>query len=137
VITLNQFQKTERFLPPRSLVNFNQITIYNYQGQLDLLIDDIKDRKRRGYKVVILAGTRPRGERLVDILRDKDIESVYKDTLSTLDYSDVIITFGNQLRGFEFPDIKLSLISDKEVFGEAKRKKRKSPKKGKGLSKIH
>lgn len=136
VITLNQFQKTERFLPPRSLVNFNQITIYNYQGQLDLLIDDIKDRKRRGYKVVILAGTRPRGERLVDILRDKDIESVYKDTLSTLDYSDVIITFGNQLRGFEFPDIKLSLISDKEVFGEAKRKKRKSPKKGKGLAKI-
>ena len=136
VITLNQFQKTERFLPPRSLVNFNQITIYNYQGQLDLLIDDIKDRKRRGYKVVILAGTRPRGERLVDILRDKDIESVYKDTLSTLNYSDVIITFGNQLRGFEFPDIRLSLISDKEVFGEAKRKKRKSPKKGKGLSKI-
>lgn len=136
VVTLNQFQKTERFLPPRSLVNFNQITIYNYQGQLDLLIDDIKDRKRRGYKVVILAGTRPRGERLVDILRDKDIESVYKDTLSTLDYANVIITFGNQLRGFEFPDLKLSLISDKEVFGEAKRKKRKAPKKGKGLAKI-
>ena len=137
VVTLNQFQKTERFLPPRSLVNFNQMTIYNYQGQLDMLIADIKEKKKRGYHVVILAGTRPRGERLVDILRDKDIESVYKDTLSTLDYADVVITFGNQLRGFEFPDIKLALISDKEVFGEAKRKKRKKPGKAKGLARIN
>lgn len=137
VITLNQFQKTERFLPPRAMVSFNQMTIYNYQGQLDMLISDIKERKKRGYHVVILAGTRPRGERLVDILRDKDIESVYKDTLSTLDYANVIITFGNQLRGFEFPDIKLALISDKEVFGEAKRKKRKKINQGKGLAKIN
>lgn len=135
VITFNQFQRTERFLPPRKLVNFNQMTIYNYQGQLDMLIDDIRDRKKRGYKVVILAGSRPRGERLVNILRDKEIESVYKDNLSELDYSSVVITFGNQLRGFEFPDIKLVLISDKEVFGEAKRKQKKVNK-GKGLSKV-
>ena len=137
VITLNQFQKTERFLPPRTLVSFNQMTIYNYQGQLDMLIADIKERKKRGYTVVILAGTRPRGERLVDVLRDKGIESVYKDTLSTLDYANVVITFGNQLRGFEFPDLKLALISDKEVFGEAKRKKKKKINKGKGLAKIN
>lgn len=135
VITFNAFQKTERFLPPRTLASFNQMTIYNYQGQLDMLIADIADRKKRGYKVVILAGTRPRGERLVNILRDKDIDSVYKDTLSDLDYASVVITFGNQLRGFEFPDIKLALISDKEVFGEAKRKKKKVNK-GKGLAKI-
>lgn len=136
VLTLNQFQKTERFLPPRSLISFNQMTIYNYQGQLDMLIEDIQDRKRRGYKVVILAGTRSRGERLVDILRDKGIESVYKDTLSELLYAHVTITFGNQLRGFEFPDLKLALISDKEVFGEAKRKKKKAHKKAQGLTKI-
>ena len=135
VITFNLFPKTERFLPPRKLVSFNQITIYNYQGQLEMLIDDIKDRKRRGYKVIILAGSRSRGERLVNILRDRDIESAYKENLRELEYSSVVITFGNQLRGFEFPDIKLALISDKEVFGEAKRKQKKVNK-GKGLSKI-
>jgi len=136
VVTLNQFQKTEKFLPPRSLVSFNEVTIYNYQGQLDMLIEDIRERKKRGYATVILAGSRSRGERLVDTLRDRGLESSYKDQVSKLVPSTVTVTFGNQLRGFEFPDIRLSLISDKEVFGEAKRKSSKKPKKGKGLAKI-
>jgi transcription-repair coupling factor (superfamily II helicase) len=136
VVTLNQFQKTEKFLPPRSLVSFNEVTIYNYQGQLDMLIEDIRERKKRGYATVILAGSRSRGERLVETLRDRGLESSYKDQISKLVPSTVTVTFGNQLRGFEFPDIKLSLISDKEVFGEAKRKSAKKPKKGKGLAKI-
>jgi transcription-repair coupling factor (superfamily II helicase) len=45
-----------------------------------------------------------------------------------------VITFGNQLRGFEYPELKVSVISDKEVFGETKRKKTSKPKKG--VSKI-
>lgn len=135
IITLNAFQKTERFLPPRSLATFNQMTIYNYQGKLSMLLDDIKEKKKRGYSTVILAGTRSRGERLVTMLREEDLDAVYKDTLSTLDYPNVVVTFGSQGKGFEFPDLKLAVISDKEVFGEAKRKKKKGNK-GEGLSKI-
>lgn len=136
VITLNQFQRTERFLPPRSLVSFNQVTIYNYQGQLDLLIEDIKERRRRGFRIVILAGSRSRGEKLVDILKERDVESVYKDVVKELPEGSVIVTFGSQLRGFEFPEIRLSIISDKEVFGEAKRRTKKKAARGKGLAKV-
>lgn len=135
IITINTFQKTERFLPPRSLATFNQVTIYNYQGKLSMLLDDVKEKKRRGYATVILAGTRSRGERLVSMLRDENVDSIYKDTLDSLDSSSVVVTFGNQQKGFEFPDLKLAVISDKEVLGEAKRKKKKAHK-GEGLSPI-
>lgn len=133
-LTLNAIPKSTKVLSPRTIASFSQITLHNYHGQLDLLIDDIKDKKERGFTTVILSGTRPRGERLVNTLKDRGIESVYSDVLNENNTGQVIITFGNQLKGFEYPDLKLCVISDKEVFGEAKRKISRQNKKG--VSKI-
>lgn len=135
IITLDAIAKSTSFLSPRSIVSFSQITLHNYQGQIDLLIDDIKSKKSRGFGIVILSGTRPRGERLVDTLRDREIESSYKDVIHSISPGEVIITFGSQLKGFEYPDLKICVISDKEVFGEAKRKSVNRTAK-KGVSKI-
>lgn len=135
IITTDFIPKAVSILEPRSIVNFSQITLHNYHGQLDLLIEDIKDRKNRGYKTLILSGTRPRGERLVNTLRDRGIESVYKDVVKKIQPGEVIITFGSLLSGFEFPGYKICVISDKEVFGEAKRKAYSRINK-KGISKI-
>ncbi len=111
-------------------------TLNSYQGQLDLLIDEILTKKSEGYRTVILSGTRVRGERLVNTLRDRGIESVYKDTIDSISPSEVVITFGNSLKGFENKEYKICIISDKEVFGEAKRKTPKKKKIQKGVSKI-
>lgn len=132
VLTLTMIPKSTTVLPPRSIVSFSQITLHNYHGQLDLLIEDIKDKKARGFRTIILSGTRPRGERLVSTLKDRGIESIYSDVLNDLQNGQVAITFGNQLKGFEYPDLRLCVISDKEVFGESKRKINKTPKKGVG-----
>ncbi len=134
VITLDVFDVNSKILNPYRKYSLNSITLNSYQGQLDLLIEDIKDKKSRGYRTIILSGTRPRGERLVNTLRDRGIESVYRDNVDSIELGEVAITFGNLLKGFEYPDLKLCVISDKDVFGEAKRKisKRKTNKKGIG-----
>ncbi|MFL0195141.1 transcription-repair coupling factor [Clostridium sp. WILCCON 0269] len=131
LIILDAIAKSIKQLPPRLIVNFAQITLNNYQGKVDLLIEEIKHKKSKNFKILILSGTRARGERLVDTLRDRDIESSYKDVIHEIKPGEVIITFGSQLKGFEYPELKISVISDKEVFGEAKRKSaRKTIKKG-------
>ena len=135
VMTLDAIAKSTIVLKPRDIVSFSQITIYDYHGQLDMLIEDIKDKKSKGYKIVILSGTRTRGERLIDILRDRGIESVYKDSIPQIEFGEVVVTFGNQLKGFEYPQLKLCVISDKEVFGGAKRKATSRSNK-KGVSKL-
>ena len=132
MITLDAIPKTTGIFPPRAIVSFSEITLHNYHGQLDLLIEDINDKKSNGYRTVILCGTRPRGERLVDTLRGRGIESVYKDVVDDIKLGEVVITFGNQLKGFEYPDLRICIISDKEVFGESKRKVTKHNKKGVG-----
>ena len=136
IIFLEGLVKKNAWFNPYSSVNISEITLNNYQGQLDLLIDEILTKKTQGYKILILSGTRARGERLVGTLRDRGIESSYKDTVENIQYGEVVITFGNQLHGFEYPEYKLCLISDKEVFGEAKRKLKKTKSKKKGIAKI-
>lgn len=133
VLTLNSIPKSSNILSPKAIINFTQITLHNYHGQLDLLIDDILDKKRRGFRTVILSGTRARGERLVNTLREREIESTYKDVINKIEVGEVIITFGNLLNGFEYPELKICVISDKEVFGLSKMKNtNKSNKKGIG-----
>lgn len=136
IVTLDTFANSNDLIKPISIIGLNQITLHNYQGQLELLIQDIQDKKNNGYRTLILAGTRSRGERLVSTLRDRNIESVYKDDVSTIEFGEVVVTFGNLSKGFEYPDLKLSVISDKEVFGEAKRKVTKKVQKRKGVAKI-
>ena len=136
IITLSALTKKTNVLKERQTINFREITSQNYQGQIDLLIEDIKKRKEEKYKTVILAGTRARGERLVDTLRDRGIESIYKDVIDKILPGEIIITFGSQIKGYEYPDLKLCIISDKEVFGEAKRRKNKKSNSKKGFTRI-
>jgi transcription-repair coupling factor (superfamily II helicase) len=135
VFTLSAIAKSTDILAPRSIVSFSQITLHNYHGQLDLLIEDIKDKKALGYRTLILSGTRPRGERLVSTLKERGIESTYKDVVNNIELGEVIITFGNQLKGYEYSELKICVVSDKEVFGESKRKVNKKVNK-KGVGKI-
>ena len=133
IITLNIIPKSVSVLAPKAIISFTEITLSSYRGQLELLIDDILDKKKRGFKTIILSGTRPRGERLVNTLRDRGIESTYKDIVKTIESGEVVITFGNLLKGFEYPELKVCVISDKEVFGQSKTKTaRKASKKGIG-----
>ena len=136
VITLDIFDTNSKILSPAKKFLLNEITLNSYQGQLDLLIEDIQEKKSKGYKTVILSGTRPRGERLVNTLRDRGIESTYRDDISSIEFGEVVITFGNLLKGFEYPDLKICVISDKDVFGEAKRKAPKRRTNKKGIGKI-
>ena len=136
LIMLSVFESALTGIAFNKEIGFKQITTNSYNGQLDLLIEDIKSRKIKGFKTLILCGTRTRGERLVETLRDREIESVYKDKVDSINEGEIVITFGNLLRGFEYPDLNLCVISDKEVFGEAKRRVSKRSNKRKGVGKI-
>lgn len=135
-ITMDAINKGGGFLSPIRKIEINSAILHHYQGQLDLLIEDILKKKKDGYRTVILSGTRVRGERLVSTLRERGIESSYRDNIESIALGEVVITFGNLLKGFECPKYKTCVISDKEVFGEAKRKLSKSKSKSKGVAKI-
>jgi len=102
----------------------------SYQGHMELFIDDIKHWKEKGTRILVLSGTRGRGERLCDTLRSKDIESVYSEN-QDIDImpGQVVITRGSLNKGFEYPSIGFTVVSDKEAFGLDRRLKKTTARK--------
>ncbi|MCX7711973.1 MAG: transcription-repair coupling factor [Clostridia bacterium] len=112
-------------------------TMGSYQGHIDLLIADLKHWKENNSKVIILSGTRGRGERLSDSLRKEGIENTYSEDVDLeLQPGQVIIKRGSLHKGFEYPDIGLVVVSDKEAFGQDRRHKRAVGKKDKNKIKA-
>lgn len=102
----------------------------SYQGHLELLIEDIRHWKEKGNRIIVLAGTRGRGQRLSEELREKGVESQYSEDYTNITpQGQVFITRGSLQKGFEYPAIGLVVVSDKEVFGQGRRTRRAAGKK--------
>ncbi|HOQ07316.1 MAG TPA: transcription-repair coupling factor [Clostridiales bacterium] len=102
-------------------------TIGSFQGSMDILRENLIAWKRGKSRVLLLSGTRGRGERLRDSLSEKGIESVYMDEVSRpVMPGEVVITRGSLHKGFEYLTIGFVVISDDEIFGRDRRKTAKS-----------
>ena len=102
----------------------------NYHNKMDLLVEDLNYYKYRGYKIIILSGTEERGLRLQKNLQDLGVEATFlDDRKGEIKSSQLFITTGSIQGGFEYSSIKLVVISDKEIFGAQKKKRKKSKKK--------
>jgi transcription-repair coupling factor (superfamily II helicase) len=120
------------------LINANVVskTINSYQGHMELLVEDVKLWKEKKSRVLILSGTKTKGQRLMETLSLNGVESLYSDDWQKeIVPGQVIITHGSLNRGFEYPTIGLVVVSEKEVFG-ADKKRAKGRSKAKG-SKIN
>lgn len=105
----------------------------SYQGNFDLMTDDVKYWKESNFRVLILAGTKSKGEMLAETLRSKEIETVYIDEVKEgILPGQVIITHGSLNKGFEYPEIRFVVVSGKELFGQDRKLKRLVANKNKG-----
>ena len=94
------------------------------------MIDDIRHWKEKRSRVVILSGTKVRGEMLTEALGDRNIEAVFlEEPNRDVEPGEVIITHGTLHMGFEYPDIGFVVVSGKELFGQDKKTRRIKPNK--------
>jgi transcription-repair coupling factor (superfamily II helicase) len=108
-------------------------TIGSFQGSMDLLTENLSAWKSGKSRVLLLSGTRGRGERLRDSLSENGIESVYMDSVSEpVMPGQVVITRGSLHKGFEYPTSGFVVISDDEIFGLNRKATAKSRSKYKG-----
>lgn len=96
-----------------------------YNNSFEMLTRDLKRLKRNGYKVVLLSGSRTRARRLAEDLRDYNLSSFYSEDLEReVDPGEIMTAYGHVTEGYEYPMLKFSVISETDIFGK-RRKKRK------------
>lgn len=97
-----------------------------YNNKFEMLVEDLKKYKNQKYSVLLVTGSATRGRRLAEDLRSFDIRAFFEeDRQRQVNPGEVMIVKGSLRKGFVYPMIKFIAISDTDIFGEKKKKKRK------------
>ncbi len=101
-------------------------SVASYNNSFEALVKDLKQYKRKGYRVLLLSGSRTRARRLAEDLRDNELSAVYtEDPFREIIEGEVLTYYGHVNKGFEYPMLKFVVICESDIFGAEKKKKKK------------
>lgn len=125
-VLLSMMEHKVGLFAPKHHYDFTIKSINPYNNNFEILVKDLEQWKKNGYRVILLSGSRTRANRLSEDLREYDLNAFYSDNMERIVQSgEIMIMYGSLHRGFEYPAIKLVIISDSDIFGAEKKKKRK------------
>lgn len=105
-----------------------------YNNSFELLVKDLKRFKKEGYQVILLSGSRTRAKRLAEDLREYELNSFYTDDMErVVQPGEILAAYGNARKGYEYPLIKFVVISESDIFGKEKKKKKRKVYEGKKI----
>ena len=111
--------------------------IHSYGGHFELLVQDLQKWKKSQYHIILLCGSRSRAERLAADLTGYDLTAFYaEDFREEVFPGQILVTYGNIHKSFEYPQLRLAVISEGDLFGRARKKPRKRYSGGTKLSGI-
>ena len=113
-------------LKAQEVFHLQSKSVNPYNNSFELLTRDLKRLKRTGYRVVLLSGSRTRAKRLAEDLRDYNLSSFYsEDVEREVGEGEILVTYGHVTEGYEYPMLKFMVISETDIFGKTKKKKKR------------
>ena len=113
-------------LKAQEVFHLQSKSVNPYNNSFELLTRDLKRLKRTGYRVVLLSGSRTRAKRLAEDLRDYNLSSFYSEDFEReVLEGEILVTYGHVTEGYEYPMLKFMVISETDIFGKAKKKKKR------------
>lgn len=125
VLLLSTMEGKAAAFSPDEKGNVSAKNVPSYNNNFYELLKDLNSYHKRGYRVLILSGSRTRAERLAKDINDNDVITFFGDNRERpLDFGEIETMYGYVVRGFEYPDIKFAVISESDIFGAEKKKKK-------------
>ncbi|MCR5254952.1 MAG: transcription-repair coupling factor [Acetatifactor sp.] len=136
VVTLSTMDSLKNgFFKPEVKDSISARNIAPYNNSFESLCRDLKNYKKNNYRVVLLSGSRTRAARLAGDLRDEGITAVFSDDpMRKVSEGEVLVAYGFVGRGFEYPMIKFVVMTETDIFGARKKKKKKKFNQGTKIS---
>ena len=101
-------------------------SIAPYNNSFEGLVKDLEKYRKNGYRIVILSASRSRAARLAKDLQDMEIPAFFSENpMRVLKSGEVMTYYGSIHKGFEYPLIKLVVISESDIFAKEKKKKKR------------
>ena len=122
-------------LRAKEVFHLQSKSVNPYNNSFEMLTRDLKRLKRQDYRVVLLSGSRTRAKRLAEDLRDYNLSSYYSDDMEReVQNGEIMVTYGHVAEGYEYPMLKFMVISETDIFGKTKKKKKRKTYEGQKIS---
>lgn len=101
-------------------------SISAYNNSFELLVKDLHQYKKQGYRIALLSGSRTRVERLAKDLQEEGLAAFYgQDYDREICPGEIMVVYGHAKKGFEYPLIKFAVMTESDIFGQEQKKKKK------------
>ena len=101
-------------------------SISAYNNSFELLVKDLHQYTKQGYRIALLSGSRTRAERLAKDLQEEGLAAFYgQDYDREICPGEIMVVYGHAKKGFEYPLIKFAVMTESDIFGQEQKKKKK------------
>lgn len=101
-------------------------SVSSYNSSFELLVKDLHQYKKQGYRIALLSGSRTRAERLTKDLQAEKLTAFYgKDYDREIQPGEIMVVYGHAKKGFEYPLIKFAVMTESDIFGQEQKKRKK------------
>jgi len=126
IVTVATMENRGGFFKTAYKYDINARNIAPYNNSFESLVKDLKQYKKNGYRVLLLSGSRTRARRIAEDLREQEIAAVYTDDpMREVISGEVLTYYGHVDKGFEYPLLKFVVLSESDIFGAEKKKKKR------------
>jgi transcription-repair coupling factor (superfamily II helicase) len=113
-------------LAPLSCYGISARSIAAYNNSFELLVKDLNLYKKKNYGVILLSGSRTRAKRLAEDLMAEGLNSFYSEDYDhEVKPGEIMTIYGKVKKGYEYPLLSFAVISESDIFGKEKKKKKK------------
>ena len=109
---------------PQNIVSVAPKPMQLFHGQWPMFQDEVNRWRTQKYASVCFVATEERGVRLRDALADVDVTAALSPDLGNLRPGQVAIVVGALETGFQWPALRLVTVTDGEIFGRPKARRR-------------
>lgn len=124
-VTLSMLDYTKGKIKTEKRFSITTSQIINFHGNFELLIKELLKYKKLKRKIVIVSPSRTRGERLAKEISEKEIPAYFSEDLDRkMAEGEILVTAGFLREGIEYPDAGFVFISESDIFGAVRKKKK-------------
>lgn len=127
-ILLSQLRQDIQRYRLEETIPYHSKEVQSYHGKLDDFIIQVGKWKRRGYKVVVAVGHEDRGKQIETEFLEEQVSAAYCSELpAEILTGQCFITKLALTRGYMIDTFKFILVTENELFGISRKKKRSKP----------
>ena len=109
--------------------------VNSFQNSFEILLENLRRYHKNRYRVILLSPSRTRAKRLAEDICANELTAFYsEDTERVLQNGEIMVMHGQISKGFEYPSIRLAVITESDIFGKHAKKRKKKRYEG---QKIH